>query len=93
MQKMNSNLRQASAFCGSRKFDHPYQGEEHLDLGQFSDICAPNESINTYLAARFDIEECLELQKQIVDELIGPLLRGHELEAIVLEAREELLST
>ena len=93
MQQLPSQLRQVSALCGSRQFAPPYEGETTLlGFDRFVEACPPDEWINAYLGARFGLDECLTLQERLVDKLISPLLRGVQLEAIVLEKREELLA-
>jgi len=92
LQQVPSQLRQVSAFCGNRQFEPPYEGEATL-LGfrPFVNACPPDEWINAYLGARFGIDECLTNQERLVDKLVSPLLRGEEIEAIVLEMRQASL--
>jgi len=86
LQQVPPPLRQVSAFCGDRVFEPPYEGEPTLlGLKQFGDGCPPNEWIDAYLGARFGLDACLTQQERLVDNLVSPILRGEELEAIVLE--------
>lgn len=93
MRMLDPEVRALTVFCGDVRLELAYQDERTLaQATEYTRSCPPSEWIDLFLGVRLPREECLARQGAIRDQLEPALIRGRQIEEVVLEAREELLS-
>lgn len=93
IRTLDPAIRALAVFCGDDRLELAYQDEHTLTrAAEYTRSCPPSEWIDLFLGVRLPRDECLARQGAIRNRLEPALIRGREIEEVVLEAREELLS-
>jgi hypothetical protein len=93
MRMLDPETRTLAVFCGDDRLELAYQDEQTLvRAAEYTRSRPLSEWIDLFLGVRLPREECLARQGAIRDCLEPALIRGRQIEEVVLEAREEMLS-
>ncbi len=93
MRTLDPAIRALAVFCADDRLVLAYQDEDTLmRAAEYTQRCPLSEWIDLFLGVRLPRDECLARQGAIRNRLEPALIRGREIEEVVLEAREELLS-